>query len=123
LLAELRLRVWKYAIPGPRVIRPKASVLKSHVFKANIGLKFKSSTPVLALLHTCKESCAEASKTYQLGMRTFQNDLRVYVSFTRHTIYLRRVVEDRYFTLRDLMRDMSDHEMQKLHYPAIQQSL
>jgi hypothetical protein len=56
-------------------------------------------------------------------MRTFQNDLRVYVSFTRHTIYLRRVVEDRYFTLRDLMRDMSDHEMQKLHYLAIQQSL
>jgi hypothetical protein len=92
------------------------------------------------MLHTCQESREEALKVCQLGMRTFWNGLRYSNLFPTHlgnadvvlesmstpqgdTIYLRRVNDDKHFTLQDLIRDIADRELQNLHFLAVQQAL
>lgn len=123
LPAELRITIWKLARPGPRVIRVKVHIVKYHISEHVRGLKFTSFTPVPAVLHACKESRAIALKTYKLGMKTHCDGPRVYVDFTKDTIYMAKVENGLQFRLADLLRDMAKKELTKIRHLAIEKTL
>ena len=101
----------------------KAHVSRTHVSKSVKGVKFTSSTPVPAVLHTCRESRVEALKTYTMGLITYCCSGRFYVDYTRDTIYINSVTGSCHWDLGSFARDMPAKERRKIQYLAVEQAL
>ena len=89
---ELRLLIWKYARPDPRVIRlawskrsPKAPKRCSYpkYWRANY-----SEAPIPAMLHACSESRQVALGWYRLAFRRGQAKPRVYFDFSADILHV-----------------------------------
>ncbi|KUJ07761.1 uncharacterized protein LY89DRAFT_691484 [Mollisia scopiformis] len=102
LPAELRLHIWGYALPGPRII------LLEHKRKKNSGaatddlktvdnlnprvdrLGFRSDAPPPSILYACRESYAIASKYYTQAFANSRGTsiAETYIDFKEDVLYL-----------------------------------
>jgi hypothetical protein len=93
LPAEIRLKIWKDALPEPRVIRIQ---LKFETRQPrNEGQKkkpqvsrFVASRPSPVGLRVCRESRIEALKEYQIGFPTKTSPAQTYVNYNLDTFVL-----------------------------------
>jgi hypothetical protein len=78
---EIRREIWKYLLPGPRIIH----IMGSH--RTNGGQCFVDTVEIPTLLHTCQESRSLALKRYKLS---FEPHLRhpVYFDFSSDALLL-----------------------------------
>jgi hypothetical protein len=79
LIVELRLKIWKLALPGPRLVEMRSD--------AHPRINSHRSTP--SILHVCSESRTEALKWYTalpLGLAS-DPSRAVYVNFQIDTLY------------------------------------
>jgi hypothetical protein len=120
---ELRLKIWKYALPGERVIQIIIKVITSEHSRHLRGLKFSSVTPVPAMLHACPESRLVALEHYELGMATHLSEPRIYVDYEKDTIYFGEANITEPFTLAALLRDMPEKELLKIRQLGMSQHL
>jgi hypothetical protein len=75
---ELRLQIWKFALPGPRII----DVFYLHPKGA------RTTTPIPSLLHVCQESRREVQRVL-LVLNNYDGDGYFYVNSETDTIWLR----------------------------------
>lgn len=94
---ELRIKIWQAAIPEARTVVVKSPLTHKEdespqpLEEALIESPTKtwtSNTPIPVLLHVNAESRHEALKHYQLALGVEEHQPRVYVDFTRDTIFL-----------------------------------
>jgi len=76
LPVELRLKIWKFALPGRRIVDIRCDK-QSVLFE-----KYRSSTPIPSILHVCSESRTLASKVYELAFRTTPSSRSIYFNFS-----------------------------------------
>ncbi|KAE9376171.1 hypothetical protein N431DRAFT_454737 [Stipitochalara longipes BDJ] len=86
---EIRDMIWKFAIPGPRVVniflrQCKTPEQRLHPEKP-IRPKAESVTP--AMLHTCRESRQIALQSYQPAFEEFLRERPVYFDWSRDYLY------------------------------------
>jgi hypothetical protein len=78
LPSELRIKIWKCILPGPRVVS----------VRFNRGAKqYTSSTAPPILLRTCPESRAVTLETYTNLILSPQYESSVFVDFARDTVF------------------------------------
>jgi hypothetical protein len=93
LPAEIRLKIWKDALPGPRVIRiqlkfdPKPPRIEGQKKKPQVS-RFVASRPPPIGLRVCRESRIEALKEYEIGFRTKTSPAQTYVNYDLDTFVL-----------------------------------
>ncbi|ETS80096.1 hypothetical protein PFICI_07625 [Pestalotiopsis fici W106-1] len=95
---ELRIKIWQTAMPEARTVVVKSpyapkddappSLEEALVHTDGPTKTWTSNTPIPALLHVNAEARHEASKRYQLALSVGQHQPRIYVDFTRDTIFL-----------------------------------
>lgn len=95
---ELRIKVWEAAIPEARTVivhSPHVRKEDEHqsledalVQQDDEAATWTSSTQIPTLLHVNAEARHEALKHYQLSLGVGQHGPRVYVDFTRDTLFL-----------------------------------
>jgi hypothetical protein len=95
---ELRIRIWQDAMPEARTVvvqsplSPRTSALKSledavaQPTTKDVGT-WSSNTQIPALLHVNAEARHEALKHYQLSLGANEQQPRIYVDFTRDTLF------------------------------------
>lgn len=80
---EIRLKIWSFVTPAPRDVTIKYTTafrkIEEQISPASTG--WISSTPVPVILQICRESRAEALKSYQLSFGTVYNEPRIYFNF------------------------------------------
>jgi hypothetical protein len=96
LPTEIRLKIWKNALPGPRIIRMelKHSVrvpLKEGEKKKPKVTRLISSRPRPVGLHVCRESRIEALKEYELAFPTKTSPAQTYINFAVDTLVLDQI--------------------------------
>ena len=75
---ELRIKIWKFTLPGPRVVS----------LRFNRGAKqYTSSTTPPILLRTCPESRAVALETYTILILAPKYPSSVFVDFALDTVF------------------------------------
>ncbi|TGJ81134.1 hypothetical protein E0Z10_g7623 [Xylaria hypoxylon] len=96
LPAELRIKVWQFAMPGARTV-----IIKSPHTRKNVPtsldealpqaldgeMTWQSTTRIPALLHVSAEARHEALKHYSLALGVDKAQPRVYIDFNRDTIF------------------------------------
>jgi hypothetical protein len=85
---EIRLKIWRFAIPGPRVV-PLHFELRDVTSDGKPISKFspwRSSDPVPVVLHICHDARAEALKSLGRAFGTHFHEPQVYVNFDIDTI-------------------------------------
>jgi hypothetical protein len=89
---EIRLLIWKYARPDPRVVRlawsklpPKAPAWSScpELWRTNY-----SEAPIPAMLHACSESRQVALKWYRLALEHCSTEPHVYFDFSADFLHV-----------------------------------
>lgn len=96
LPAELRLRIWKYALPGPRLVRiylklePRQPRQEGEKKKPQVS-RLTTSQPPPVGLRVCRESRIEALKEYELAFPTKTSPAQTYINFTTDTIIMDRL--------------------------------
>ncbi|CZR51040.1 uncharacterized protein PAC_00915 [Phialocephala subalpina] len=92
LPSELRLKIWKLANPGPRIL----GVGHRMQYREGYGriipttMDWRTSDPVPTLLHVCHDSRTEALKVYQPSFATFgtpRHEGKNYIDFSRDILY------------------------------------
>ncbi|MCJ1248771.1 hypothetical protein MMC30_005990 [Trapelia coarctata] len=95
LPAELRLKIWEFALPGPRVVEIKAPPPSFADRPPDSALDdFTSSCAIPTLLHVNSEARGIALKHYELSFATGTFPPRIYFSFERDTLYFPEYVFD-----------------------------
>ncbi|KAH8805681.1 hypothetical protein F5884DRAFT_455405 [Xylogone sp. PMI_703] len=86
LPSELRLKIWHVALTVPRTvdINLKRSVRPSTGQRS--AQSFNTTTPIPALLHTCRESRLEGLTIYKPLFTTRQSENFIYISLTSDVI-------------------------------------
>ena len=93
LPGELRLKIWEFALPGPRVVKIKApQLLASGSRQAASALDFTSACAVPALLHVNAEARAVALRHYELSFATDTFPPRINFCFERDTLHFPQYV-------------------------------
>jgi hypothetical protein len=93
LPAEIRLKIWKAALPGPRVVRiqlklgPRQPRIDGKKKKPRMS-RFVASCPPPIGLRVCRESRIEALKEYEIGFRTKTSPAQTYVNYDLDTFVL-----------------------------------
>ncbi|KAI0424023.1 hypothetical protein F5Y09DRAFT_348148 [Xylaria sp. FL1042] len=96
LPAELRIKVWQFAMPEARTVVIKSphsrktlpvSLDKVLPQALDSGETWQSTTPVPALLHVNGEARHEALKHYSLSLGVGDAQPRVYIDFKRDTLF------------------------------------
>lgn len=93
LPAEIRLKIWKDALPGPRVIRiqlkfePRQPHAEGQKKKPQVS-RFVASRPPPVGLRVCRESRIEALKEYEIGFPTKTSRAQTYVNYDLDTLVL-----------------------------------
>ncbi|KAF7521094.1 hypothetical protein G7054_g12552 [Neopestalotiopsis clavispora] len=95
---ELRIKIWQAAMPEARTVVVKSpysakdgappSLEEALIHTDGPTDTWSSSTPIPALLHVNAESRHEALTRYQLALSVGQQQPRIYVDFTRDTVFL-----------------------------------
>ncbi|KAI1135186.1 hypothetical protein F5Y05DRAFT_416492 [Hypoxylon sp. FL0543] len=94
---ELRIKIWQHAMPGPRTVVVKSpytrqketprsleeAITEPHVEEET----WYSTTQIPALLHVNAEARYEALKHYKLSLGVGSAQSRIYVDFSRDTIF------------------------------------
>ncbi|TAQ84224.1 hypothetical protein B7494_g7453 [Chlorociboria aeruginascens] len=85
LPAEIRLRIWKFLFPGPRLVRIKLQ-----------SKGCSSAAPLPITLHICQESREETQKSYSLAfpVQSLDAAARIYFDFKIDTILLADEIAD-----------------------------
>ena len=78
LPAELRLMIWREALPGPRLVNVIFEFKDNYTRFGTRPLYCKSCTPHPAMLHVCRESREEALKKYSLCFAMFSGQGKIY---------------------------------------------
>jgi len=111
---EIRLKIWRYITPGPRIVEiqyatePKRLVESIPGTLRPVGPGWISKDPQPIVLHICQESRMEALKRYQLALGTYEN--LIYVDFSVDILYFARGVEGNSFiNYRMATCNISDH--------------
>jgi len=89
LPSELRIKIWEYALPGPRILGV------GHEIRYRIGygrviptiVEWRTSDPIPGILHACHESREEALKFYRPSFGIPLQEGKNYIDFSRETIY------------------------------------
>ncbi|KAI0399295.1 hypothetical protein F4802DRAFT_53312 [Xylaria palmicola] len=97
LPAELRVKIWQLAMPDGRLIlvnppttrqdRVPASLEEVFTQSRDAKESWESTAPIPALLHVNTEARYEASMHYSLSLGVGTAEPRIYVDFTRDTIF------------------------------------
>ncbi|KAF8854119.1 hypothetical protein BDZ45DRAFT_677200 [Acephala macrosclerotiorum] len=92
LPTELRLKIWKLAIPGPRILSVGHRMQYGEGYGRIIptAMEWRTSDPVPTLLHVCHDSRTEALKVYQpsfAAFRTPRQEGKNYIDFSRDILY------------------------------------
>ena len=93
LPAEIRLKIWKDALPGPRIIRiqlkfePRQPRIEGQKKKPQVS-RFVASRPPPIGLRVCRESRIEALKEYEIGFPTKTSPAQTYVNYNLDTFVL-----------------------------------
>lgn len=92
LPTEIRLKIWKLALPGPRIVKVRpCSVKFMEELAAGDMTKhtFVSPTKAPSILFVCGESRKEAMKTYQLSFGSEHHNIpsTVYFNFDLDMLY------------------------------------
>ncbi|CZT51355.1 uncharacterized protein RSE6_12487 [Rhynchosporium secalis] len=91
LPAELRYLIWRFAIPGPRVISIKPAVRNTHGFIIASEVKtakFKAVTSVPAMLHAAHESRTVALKYYDIAFEEHPKIPTMFFSYDQDYLHL-----------------------------------
>ena len=96
LPAEIRLKIWKNALPGPRIIRMELKhgvqvPLKEGEKKKPKVTRFISSRSRPVGLHVYRESRIEALKEYELAFPTKTSPAQTYINFAIDTLVLDKI--------------------------------
>jgi len=94
LPAELRLKIWEFALPGPRVVEIKAPDCIFLEGDPIASLDFTSACAVPTPLHVNSEAREVALQHYQLSFATGTFPPRIYFCFERDTLYFPEWVFD-----------------------------
>ncbi|OTB11740.1 hypothetical protein K445DRAFT_26228 [Daldinia sp. EC12] len=94
---ELRIKIWQYAMPDPRTVVVKSpypgqkqtprSLEEGISDSYSQGETWYSNTQIPALLHVNAEARYEALKHYQLSLGVGGLQPRIYVDFSRDTLF------------------------------------
>jgi hypothetical protein len=97
---ELRIKIWQHAMPAPRTVVVKSpygrcrkpdttpkSLEDAVVPAVDQAETWKSNTQIPALLHVNSEARHEALKHYKLSLGVAEHESRIYVDFTRDTLF------------------------------------
>lgn len=115
---EIRIKIWKQALPGPRTITVVPHLeLSAAERRTPIAFRLddeptpvKTTTSPIAtpLLHVCKESRHEALKVYQVAFQErFMGMGGFYFDFSRDTLYLMEDTLDQFCDGPYIPRDLS----------------
>jgi hypothetical protein len=90
LPAEIRLKIWQLALPGPRVVRVYA------YDEAHYLSLFRSPTPPPQILFVCRESREQALLSYELcfGIEHINAPSTIYFNHELDTLYLKHEVRN-----------------------------
>jgi hypothetical protein len=96
LPAEIRLKIWKNALPGPRIIRMELKYGARVPVKAGEKRKpkiahFVGSRSRPVGLQVCRESRIEALKEYELAFPTKTSPAQTYINFAMDTMVLDKI--------------------------------
>jgi hypothetical protein len=88
---ELRLKIWAYALPPPRLVPIKygapTTISPTAALSLGPSLGYTSTAPIPALLHACTESRAEARRHYGLMLGIARQPGRVFLDPERDVLY------------------------------------
>ncbi|KAI1852391.1 hypothetical protein JX265_003842 [Neoarthrinium moseri] len=94
---ELRIKIWQQSLPGPRTVavkspyaqrQPSPKSLEDAVAQHGDDVEtWTSTTQIPALLHVNAEARHEALKHYRLSLAVGISQPRVYVDFSRDTLF------------------------------------
>ncbi|KAI1376431.1 hypothetical protein F4677DRAFT_78029 [Hypoxylon crocopeplum] len=94
---ELRIKIWQYAMPGPRTVVAKSPYRKQQQTPKSLeealseshdqAETWYSTTQIPALLHVNAEARHEALKHYKLSLGAGGLQPRIYVDFSRDTVF------------------------------------
>ncbi|KAE8448349.1 hypothetical protein EG329_009593 [Mollisiaceae sp. DMI_Dod_QoI] len=89
LPSELRLKIWEYALPGPRILGVGHKTQYKTIYGRAIPTIFewRTSDPVPSILHACHESREEALKNYRPSFGIPLQQGKNYIDFSKETIY------------------------------------
>jgi hypothetical protein len=101
LPSELRLKIWRTSLPGPRVVGIQYKIgyesgLDGKMIQAFAG--WKSPDPVPIVLHACHESREEALKRFHLSFGTELHPARIYFNFWTDTVRFSNGPSDPFLT-------------------------
>jgi hypothetical protein len=82
---ELRLRIWKFTLPGPRILEVAYCEAGSD---SDMPEKFGVATRPPVALRVCRESRREASRFYTLSFGSENWASKIYFDFSIDTLYL-----------------------------------
>lgn len=89
---ELRLLIWKYARPDPRVVRlawsKRSSKALKHCSYPEYWRANYSEAPIPAMLHACSESRQVALRWYRLALQHGRAEPRVYFDFSADILHV-----------------------------------
>lgn len=95
---ELRIKIWQAAMPAARTVvvqspfasrreEPAPTSLDGALPLQDSAETWRSNTQIPALLHVSAEARHEALKHYQLSLAAGEHQPRIYVDFSRDTIF------------------------------------
>jgi len=88
---ELRVRIWSYNLPGPRIVSIRCGAPSpsqpSCSSQSRRSRGCTSPAPIPVNLHICHESRTEALKTYTLAFGIARQPGQVYFDFERDVLY------------------------------------
>jgi hypothetical protein len=120
---EIRLLIWRFARPDPRVVRlawsklpPKApkNCSNPEIFRRNY-----SDAPIPAMLHACSESRQVALGWYRLALRHGKAKARVYFDFSADYLHVGCRDCDRWECERDFMGALNDADRRRIRRVVI----
>jgi hypothetical protein len=90
LPSELRLKIWKTMLPGPRTVNVQYRMKYEQFDGKNISAftGWTSPDPVPVALQICQESREEALKHYQISFRSYFHPSKIYFDFSKDTLRL-----------------------------------
>jgi hypothetical protein len=95
LPAELRLKIWSYFLPGPRLVEVVWKVMPVHTPVSNpsnpkrIKARYIGNERPPTLLHICQECREEARRNLTLRLATDDQHSPIFIDPVRDTVYLR----------------------------------
>ncbi|KUJ22672.1 uncharacterized protein LY89DRAFT_307337 [Mollisia scopiformis] len=86
---ELRLKIWQFSVPGPRILGVGHEIQYKSFYGRLLPstIEWRTSDPIPSLLHVCHESRKEALKLYQRSLGVPLKQGKNYIDFGNDTIY------------------------------------